>query len=294
MRPVATVPLNTPPELLRLAEDVLRAVARVRFASVASLIAHGGPDGLTPDLLDVWCKTGLLYRGVVQPDPLRADQVQYVALTTAGGRALTSATGRQVAGVTAARLKRTSQKRMHDVLVGEAALSVIALAKDGAIRLVGVETDDRKLATVVHVTELGKEPERIVLQPDALIVTDGPRGNEALLLEIDRSTTAPARMQTRYRGALAWQREGGPARDFGTKSLRVVTLVPTKARLERLRAAALEANGGRRTGFLLFGLLDDYTVFTRERWLEPSARPVGDDEAAPVSLLPPASCVQAA
>jgi hypothetical protein len=183
---------------------------------------------------------------------------------------------------------------MHDLLVGEAALSVIALAKEGAIQLVGVETDDRKLATVVHVADLGKEPERIVLQPDALIVTVGQRGNEALLLEIDRGTTAPVRMQTRYRGMLAWQREGGPVRTFGTKSLRVVTLVPTTARLERLRQAALQANGGRRTGFLLFGLLDNYTVFTRERWLESSALPVGDDETSRVSLVPPTAIARAA
>ena len=39
MRLVATVPLNTPPELRALAEDVLGAVARARFVSVGSLMA---------------------------------------------------------------------------------------------------------------------------------------------------------------------------------------------------------------------------------------------------------------
>ena len=294
MRPVATVPLNTPPKFLQLAEDVLTTVGRVRFVSVASLMAYGGPAGLTPDLIDVWCKTGLLERGLVQPDPLRADQVQYVSLTTAGARALNGATGRHVEGITSARLKRSSQKRMHDTLCGEVALSVISLAKDRVIELVGVETDDRKLATVIHVAEPGREPERIVLQPDALIVTRGLRGNEALLVEVDRSTTAPRRMQTRYKGHLAWHAEGGPLRDFGTRSLRVLTLVPTQARLDRLHAAALEASGGRRTGFLLFGLLDDYTVYTRERWLERSARPVGNDGSARVPPLAPAPEAQAA
>ena len=73
-----------------------------------------------------------------------------------------------------------------------------------------------------------------------------------------------------------------------------MTLVPTKARLERLHAAALDANGGRRSGFLLFGLLDDYTVYTGERWLESSARPVGDDDRARVPLLSPVPGAQAA
>jgi hypothetical protein len=139
-----------------------------------------------------------------------------------------------------------------------------------------------------------REPERIVLQPDMLIVTRGPRGNEALLIEVDRSTAAPKRMGTRYRGHVAWHAEDGPLREFGTRSLRVLTLVPTFARLERLHAAALEATGERRTGFLLFGLLDDYTIFTRGRWLERSARPVNDDSSARVQLLSPPAHTQTA
>ena len=294
MRPVATVPLTTPPELRALAEDVLTTVARVRFVTVGSLMAYAGPDGLSLDLLDVWCRAGLLHRDLVHPDPLRPDQVQYVALTSAGSRALQAATGRHIEGITPARLKRSSQKRMHDVLVGETALAVIALAKERQIELVGVETDDRKIATVVQVVETGREPERIVLQPDALVVTKGPLGNEALLVEVDRGTTAPKRMQTRYRGYLAWQREAGPHRDFGMKGLRVLTLVPTEARLEKLHTAAIDANGGRRSGFLLFGLLDDFTIFTAERWLEFAARPLGGESGQRARLLSPASTMRAA
>jgi hypothetical protein len=287
MRLVATVPLNTPPELRALAENVLGAVARARFVSVASLMAYGGPDGLTLELIDAWCRAGLLHRGRVQPDPLRADEVEYVALTSVGARALYAATGRGVEGTTAARLKRSSQKRMHDVLVGEVALAVLALAKEGRIELVGVETDDRKLAHAVHIAEPGTEPERIVLQPDGLVVTRGSMGHEALLVEVDRSTTAPKRMQTRYRGYLAWQRERGPVNDFGIKALRVLTLVPTEARLEKLHAAALEANRGQRSGFLIFGLQDDATVCTAERLLELVARPLGGELGQHVRLISP-------
>lgn len=277
MRLVATVPLNTPPELRALAENVLGAVARARFVPVGSLMAYGGPDGLTLEILDAWCRAALLHRGRVQPDPLRPEEVEYVALTTVGARALHAATGRYVEGTTATRLKRSSQKRMHDVLCGEVALAVLALAKERRIEVVGIEADDRKLAHVVHIAEPGAEPERIVLQPDGLIVTMGPMGHEALLVEVDRSTTAPRRMQTRYRGYLAWQRERGPANDFGIKALRVLTLVPNEARLEKLHAAALEANRGQRSGFLIFGLQDDVTVCTAERLLELVARPLGGE-----------------
>jgi hypothetical protein len=288
MRLVATVPLNTPRELRALAEDVFGAVARARFVSVGSLMAYGGPDGLSLEVLDAWCRAGLLHRGRVQPDPLRPEEIEYVALTTVGARALHAATGRCVEGTTAARLKRSSQKRMHDVLVGEVALAVLALAKDGRIEIVGVETDDRKLAHAVHIAEPGQEPERIVLQPDGLVVTKGPMGHEALLVEVDRSTTAPKRMQLRYKGYLAWQKARGPVSDFGIGALRVLTLVPTNARLETLHAAALEANQGRRSGFLIFGLLDDVTVCAAERLLKLVARPLGGEPGQRVRLISPA------
>jgi hypothetical protein len=176
---------------------------------------------------------------------------------------------------------------MHDVLVGEVALAVLALAKDGRIELVGVETDDRKLARAVHIAEPGHEPERIVLQPDGLVVTKGPMGHEALLVEVDRSTTAPKRMQLRYRGYLAWQKARGPVNDFGIGALRVLTLVPSEVRLEKLHAAALEANRGQRSGFLTFGLLDDVTVCTAERLLELVARPLGGEPGQRVRLISP-------
>jgi hypothetical protein len=191
MQLVASVPLNTPPEIRALAEDVLKTVATCRFASVGSLMAYGGPNGLTLEMLDAWCRAGLLYRGTVQPDPLRPLQIEYVALTPHGAKALYAATGRHVEGVSTARLKRSSQKRHHDLMTGEVALAVTSLAKDGLVDLAGVEVDDHQLANVVHIVEVGREPERVVLQPDALIVTKDRAGPAALLVEVDRGTIAP-------------------------------------------------------------------------------------------------------
>lgn len=277
--------MSAPPELRALAEDVFGAVSTARFVSVGSLMAYAGPDGLTLELLDAWCQAGLFKRATVQHDPLKPETIEYLALTTEGARTLEAATGHAAVGITPVRLKRSSQKRTHDLLVGEVALAVIALAKERRIELLGVETDDKKLAHVIHVAEVGKEPERIVLQPDALIVTKGICAKEALLVEVDRGTTAPKRMQIRYRGYLAWHRSDGPQRHFGTKALRVLTLVPNDARLERLHQAALEANDGRRSGFLVFGLLDDFTVCTAERLLEASVRPLGSKPTDRVPAL---------
>lgn len=277
--------MGAPPELRALAEDVFTAVGRARFVSVESLLQYAGPDGLTRELLDAWCKVELLHRAAVQPDPLKPDAIEYVALTTEGARTLEAATGRAATGMTPARLKRSSQKRAHDLFVGELALAVLSLAKDGRIDLVGVETDDRKLAHAIHLATPGKAPERIVLQPDALVVTNGPRGKEALLVEVDRGTVAPGKMQDRYRGYLAWHRGDGPQRHYGIKALRVLTLVPRMARLERLHQAALDANDGRRSGFLAFGLQGDFTVATAERLLGPIVRPLGADSGALMPAL---------
>jgi hypothetical protein len=230
----------------------------------------------------------------VRSDALRDEEVAYVALTAVGARALHAATGVRIEGISPARLKRSSQKRSHDVFVGETTLAVLALARDGKIDLVGVEANDRKLVSVVHVTEFGREPERIVLQPDALVVTNGPIGREALLIETDRGTTAPKRMGVRYRGYLHWQREGGPFKTFGIKALRVVTLVPSEARLEHLHRAALDANASERSGFLVFALQDVAMVCTAESLLELRARPLGSEVHQRVRLLSPASSIVAA
>lgn len=288
MHLVASVPLNTPPELRQLAEAVLTAVARSRFVSVSSVMAFGGPSGLTLEMLDAWCRSGLLHRSSVRMDPVRAEEIEYVALTTTGTRALYGATGMRFEGISAARLRRSSQKRAHDVWTGEVALAAIALAREGLIELVGVETDDRKLVSVVHLAELGSEPERTVLQPDAMIITEGPIGKEALLVEVDRGTTAPKRMGVRYRGYLGWQREGGPFKSFGIKALRVVTLVPNEARLEHLHRAAVEATNSERSRFLLFALQDVATVCTAEQLLAPVARTLGGEPTHRVRLLTPA------
>jgi hypothetical protein len=293
-RLVATAPMGAPPELRALAEDVFTAVSRARFVSVESLMAYAGPDGLTLELLGAWCRVGLLTRAEVHPDPLKPESIEYVALTTEGARTLEAATGRAAGGMTPARLKRSSQKRAHDVFVGEVALAVLALAKEKQIDLIGVETDDKKLANVIFVCEFGKEPERIVLQPDALVVTNGSRGKEALLVEVDRGSIAPGKMATRYRGYLAWYRSDGPGRHVGTRALRVLTLVPTVARLERLHRAAFDANGGKRSGFLAFGLLGDFTVANAERLFGPIVRPLGADANSRVSAVTAAPAARAA
>lgn len=293
-RLAAAAPLAAPPDVRPIAEEVFAALATARFASLSSLLAYAGPFGLTMPLVDQWINAGYLHLANVPGDGMGAAEATYVALTSAGARQLAQTRGTHVVGIGTARMKRSSQKRRHDIAVGDLALAVLALGRKGAITLLGIETDEKKLGVSALVEEPGRAPERVALQADALIMTAGERGPVALLIEVDRGTIATKKMAAKYGGYLAWKAEGGPERDFAVRALRVLTLVPDRRRLDALHAAALAANHGRRSGFLLFGLEGDATPSAAERLLGPMATVLGSEGNVPVlssgAPRPPGVC----
>jgi hypothetical protein len=282
MRLAAVEPLLAPPDLRPLAEEVMIAIARARFASVPSLLAFSGPSGLTEELVDAWVRAGLLHRSMATLDPISGKDIAYVVLTSAGARELTGRSLGHVEGVSAARLKRSSQKRAHDVAVGDFALSILALARDHSLDLLGLETDDKKFATSVVLANPGEAPRRIALQADLFLAHRRASGSAGLLVEMDRGTISVEKMAEKYRGYLAWWRSGGPERDFGLKAMRVLTVVPDERRLAKLHDTALEVNEGRHSGFLAFLLATHASPTDPHRLMEPVVRPLGEDR----SLIP--------
>jgi hypothetical protein len=248
-------------------------------------MVFGGPLGLTEEFLDVWKSAGLIHEALVQLEPLAPAAVAFHALTPLGAREFSNATGTFVKSVSHARLRRSGRKLAHDVLVGECVLAVLTLARDERIDLIGVEADDKKLGTSTALP--GLPPRRVALQADALVITKTERGASSILIELDRGTIAKVKMQEKFAGYLAWHRTDGPARDFNTRALRVLTVVPNQKRLAALHAAALAANDGRRSGLLLFALQRDVAAVDAERLLGPVARPLGDDERVPLFVKPP-------
>ncbi len=283
---VASAPLFVEPEHRELGEYALSVLARCRYLTRASFLAAMGPHGMPPSLIEGWVKAGVLFQGTVILDPLKPEEVPYLALTRFGARALSAAMGLHVEGRTPAQLRRATQKRGHDVCVGELALAVFTLAKDGFIDLVGVETDDRRLTMSVTHAEPGEAPEQVTLRPDAYLAARSGMGTVGFLVEVDRGTVSLKTMQRRYAGYFAWQRDGGAFRDFGIKGIRVLTVVPTEARLRALHDAGLEANHGKPCGFLLFALQDQLSVCTAEWWLGPVAYGLGTNPPTRVPLLP--------
>jgi len=279
MNPLSAArPLFVEPELEPAAKAVFVALARCRFLRVDSVMAFAGPLGLSTELLDAWIAAGFLHVGTVRMDPLRPEETRYLALTSAGARALSFTTAATFLGISPARLRRSSQKRAHDLVVGEVLLAALALAHDQRIELLGVEADDRKLCTSILWTDRGGTATRVALRPDAYILAQGERGSAGLLVEVDRGTITPKTMGARYAGYLTWLRSGGPERDFHLKALRVLTVAPTLSRLAALQRVALEANGGRRSGFFLFARESEITIENAERLLGPVALPLGSTD----------------
>jgi len=283
----ANEPFCTPPDLRALATRVLTALARIRFARVTSLLAFAQKLGLLPELIDLWHAAGLVHRGLFRNDPIQGTDEPYLALTSRGAKELAAATGLTVEGISSARLKVSSQKRAHDVGVGEVALAVLSLAEQGRIRLLGLETDDRKLVVTATVRDTERGAHNVGLQPDAMVMVQGDRGPVALAIELDRGTTSVNRMRAKYAAYLSWREHKGPERDYSVRALRVVTVVPDARRLDKLRKAALAASQGKPSGFLLFALAQDITVAHPERMFEPIALRLSTGNEAQVPLLDP-------
>ncbi len=268
----AAEPFGVRPERETTARQALTALSRVRFASEAALLAFAAPLGFQLPDLETWCAIGLVRRSAVL-DGIGNEPVPYLTLGPRGAREL-AASG--VGHVSAPAKARASYKRLHDVQLGDFGLAVLALSRDRHIRLMGVQFDDRRLTTSAPVPGKGACITRIPLQADAYVLTETERGPVGLLLELDRATTSPKKLKDKYAGYLAWMRSQGPERDFGLKALRVVTIVPNGRRLEALHEAALQANGLRRSGFLLFVERCHVDVRDPGKLLQPIARPLGN------------------
>lgn len=278
----AAAPLFTPSESRPLAELCLLGLAKARFASERALLAFAGPEGLTREHLDAWVRVGLLRRDNVILDLARPDPSPYFALAREGARQLGRRTLGHVVVPSAASWRRSAQTRGHDVLIGDFALAVLRLAREGSIHLEGIETDDSKFGTSVVLAEPSGESRRVALQADAYVLTRGAGRKEGLLVEVDRGTVSLRRMREKYAGYTCWSRTGGPLRDFAIKPLRVLTLTQNEHRLSELRRVALEANEGKRSGLLVFATTTELDVATPARFLEPVARVLGDESRAPI------------
>jgi hypothetical protein len=282
----ATKPFFAAPDMQPVVRMVCTALGIVRFAREPQVLAYAGPMGLTRDALEALINSGILRRGLFHPAPTAARTEPFLALGTQGARMLSEVTGLAVKGVGPAVMKRGSQKRAHDVDVGDFCLGVLALSREDQVKVLGLEADPKKVPVCLTAIKSKRGPERIALQPDVYVLSDGPHGPVALMVEIDRGTIGLPRMADKYASYLAWKEAGGPEKDLAVRGVRVLTVAPTDRRILALHTAALTANDGRRSGFLLFATRD--MLAQPGALLAPCARPLGNqpDQMVPVFAGP--------
>lgn len=175
-------------------------------------------------------------------------------------------------------VRRSSLTVAHDVLRNDLGVVLELLDRRGLLRLLEWQTARSHLADAVWLLERNHAV-RVPLVADALAVVDAGDGPSTLLVETDRGTVTEKRMALRYRGYQSWWQDGGPLRRFGSKRLRVLTLVPDEPRLDRLRIEALRATGGRGSGLFWFAVQAVADVRQPQSLLEVMWRTAQPDDA---------------
>lgn len=231
--------------------DALHAIHRhqaLKPAQVAALVA--ADPATVPSGLRALRRRGLLSlvrvsRGDADDDAFLLSGVGLLALQRAGLAPPGRATPRPHGPYALA----------HDLERNQLGVALERLDAEGAIVLERWTTARTALGFAAHLPVKGSLV-RVPLVADAFAVVRHRGRTDGLLVEVDMGSVSLARMRAKYAGYARWWRDGGPMRRFGLRSLRVLTLASTPARLRQLVACAAEATGGQGMGLLWFGTLD--------------------------------------
>jgi hypothetical protein len=102
--------------------------------------------------------------------------------------------------------------------------------------------------------------------PDSYFALDTPRGKAHFFLELDRGTMTTKRFRGKVEAYLEYYKSGGYEKRYGTRSLRVLTVTLSEARLSNLKAVTEEAGGGGWFWFAELSQLKAKTVLTAPVW----------------------------
>jgi len=106
----------------------------------------------------------------------------------------------------------------------------------------------------------------VSLIPDSYFVLETPRGKAAFFLELDRGTMTTKRFKTKILAYQVYYESGAYQRRFQTKSLRVLTVTTSHARLENLKRVTEEAGGKLRFWFSTLTHMLPEHVLTAPIW----------------------------
>jgi hypothetical protein len=237
------------PEKLR----ALAVLAALRFVTAGDLRGAGVTSETITALVDSELAFSFsLQRRMTDPEP-----TPVLALTRLGAREVAreaSVDPETVASSTLKSCRRSAIFMDHSIaLSGFAVRLAVELSDPGAAaRLLSWEQRPDCLAKSAPVAAIDASGTGQPLIADGLALVDGPRGREALLVEIDRGTERPGYLGAKAIGYLRFWRDGGPERRLGAKGLRILVIAPDARRVERLMRAFREETGGTGAGLFWF------------------------------------------
>jgi hypothetical protein len=106
----------------------------------------------------------------------------------------------------------------------------------------------------------------VAVVPDSYFALRTPRGKAHFFLELDRGTMTTKRFQTKVDAFIAYYQSGGYEKRYGTRSLRVLTVTLSEARLASLKAVTEAAGGGGWFWFAVLSQLKAETVLSAPVW----------------------------
>ena len=156
----------------------------------------------------------------------------------------------------------------HDLECAQLGVALERLDADGALVLERWTTARTALGFAAHLPGKGTLI-RIPLVADAYAVITYRGRTDAVLVEVDMGSVSLSRMKAKYAAYVQWWKSGGPLSRFGQRSMRVITIASTPARMRQLLDCATEATAGQGMGLLWFGTLDLVSVDAPEGLLGP-------------------------
>lgn len=235
----------------------LAILAALRFASAGDLRGAG----VGPEVVAALVDRGAAFSFSLQRRMTDAETTTVLALTRRGARELAREASLDPESVPSSTVKACSRSALfmdHSVALSGLALRLAAALSDAdaPARLMSWEQRPKRLAALAPVVATDAAPDGQPIVPDGLAVIEGPRGREAMLVEIDRGTERPGYLGAKGVGYLRFWLDGGPERRLGTKAFRILTVAPDANRTERLMQSFREETGGAGAGLFWFASED--------------------------------------
>lgn len=169
----------------------------------------------------------------------------------------------------------------HALAINDVRIAVTLAARSKGYRIEKWLDDNQLKSDVMkdYVTVKGqRRTERVAIIPDAYFLVDLGERRAHFFLELDRATMSSTRWKTRVLGYKTYTESGKYEQRYHTRSLRILTVTTTQARLENLKKTTEAASNQKLFWFTTLDQITPETVFIAPIWLR-----VGED--TPIPLL---------